>query len=78
MVAFAATNSTPCLTLEERVQRIEALAERIDGYVKFMCHAASLNGVSSEAKEKAMTAFHECMVNVEGQLSRIHERFRLE
>ena len=78
MVMFAPTCSTPSLTLEKRVQRIEVLAERINGYVKFMCQVASLNGVSGEAKEKAVTVFHEHMITVESQLARIHEHFRLE
>jgi len=74
---FAPICSTPSLTLEERVQRIEILAERINSYVKFMCHVANLNGVSGEAKEKAVTVFHEHMVTVESQLGRIHDHFRL-
>jgi hypothetical protein len=78
MAMFAATSTTPLLTLEERVQRIEALAGRINGYVKFMCQVASLDGMSGEAKERAVTVFHEYMITVENQLGRIYEHFRLE
>jgi hypothetical protein len=51
MLMLAPTSSTPCLSLEERARRIEALAGRIEAYVKFMCQASSLDGVSGEAKD---------------------------
>jgi hypothetical protein len=63
--------------MEERLRRIEALGQRIHGYVQFMCQVGSLNGTSAEAKESAVTAFYERMVVVEGQLGRIHEALRL-
>ena len=78
MAMFAPTCSRASLTLEERVQRIEVLAERINGYVAFMCQVATLSGMSGEAKDKAVAVFHEHMIAVESQLGRIHERFRLE
>ena len=78
MAMFAPTCSRPSLTLEERVRRIEVLAERINGYVTFMCQVATLGGMSAEMKDKAVAAFHEHMIAVESELGRIHERFRLE
>ncbi len=76
--AQASPTSKASLTLEERLQRIEAIAQKINGYIQFMCQVATLNGTSAEAKEKAVTVFYERMVIVESQLSRIHEDFRLE
>ncbi len=70
--------STPPWTQEERLRRIEALGQRIDGYVLFMSQVGSLNGTSAEAKEKAVTAFHERLIVVESQLGRIHDGLRLE
>jgi hypothetical protein len=68
---------TPPWTLEERLHRIEAMAQRINGYIRFMCQVGSLNGTSAEAKERAVTAFYERMVVVESQLGRIEEDLRL-
>lgn len=69
---------TPAANLEERLKRIEAMGQRIDGYVQFICKVGSLNGTSAEAKERAVTAFYERMVVVENQLCRIQEILRLE
>lgn len=65
-------------THEERLQRIEAMGERIAGYVRFMCQVGNLAGASDEAKTKAVAAFYEKMVTVERQLGQIHDGFRLE
>ena len=64
-------------TMEERLQRIEILGQRIDGYIRFMCQAASLVGTSAEAKARAVTAFYERLVVVENELGRIQESLRL-
>lgn len=69
---------TPPNTLDERVHRIEALGQRIDGYVRFMCEIAALNGTSAEAKDRGVTTFYERLVIVESQLRRIHDELRLE
>ena len=66
------------LTLEERVQRIEAMHKRMDGYIQFMCKIATMPGTSGEMKERAVTLFYEQMVIVEKQLEHIHDTFRLE
>jgi hypothetical protein len=63
--------------MEERLERIEVLGERISSYVNFMCQVAKLNGTSAEAKERAVSAFYERLVAAESQLSRIHEDLRL-
>jgi hypothetical protein len=68
---------TAPLTTESRLACIEALAEKIEGYIRFMCTAGSLNGTSSEAREKAVIAFYERMVVFERQLGRIQEDLRL-
>jgi hypothetical protein len=63
--------------MEERLQRIDAMGQRINGYIRFMCQVASLTGTSAEAKDKAVTAFYARMVVVESQLARIQEDLRL-
>ena len=68
----------PPWTLKERLERIEAMGQRIDGYVRFMCQVASLNNASAEAKERAVTAFYERMLVVEKQLGSIYDELRLE
>jgi hypothetical protein len=65
------------LTTESRLECIAALAAKIKEYIRFICKAGSLKGTSSEAKDKAVTAFYEQMVVVERQLGRIHEDLRL-
>ena len=44
---------TPAGTMEEHLQRIEALGQRINAYVRFMCQIDSLGGTSAEAKQRA-------------------------
>jgi hypothetical protein len=56
---------------------IEALGQRINGYVAFMAQVGSLGGTSGEAKEKAVAAFHERLAVLERQLGRICEDLRL-
>ncbi len=64
-------------TLEERLQRIEAMGQRISGYIRFICQVGSLDGTSTEAKERAVAAFYDRLLAAEGQLSRIQEDLRL-
>ena len=74
----AETPSNAPLTLDERVQRIEAMQKRIAGYVQFMCQIGTMGGSSGEVKERAVTLFYDQMVVVEKQLAEIHDSFRLE
>ena len=67
----------PFCTLEERLRDIEALRLRINGHTQFMLQVNSLKVTSNEAKEKAITAFHERMVALERQLGLIQEELRL-
>lgn len=69
--------STPPCTTTERLQRIEAIRQRINGYVQFIGKVGDLNGTSAEAKEKAIAAFYERMVVLERQLGRIQEDLQL-
>ncbi len=69
---------TPPWTTAERLQRIEALGQRINGYVQFMCQAGNPNHASDEARDKAVVAFYEQMVLLERHLGRIHDDFQLE
>jgi hypothetical protein len=68
----------PPQSLEDRLHRIEAMGQRITGYIQFMCTAATLNGSSNEAKERGVTAFYEQMLVVENQLRKIQESLWLE
>jgi hypothetical protein len=68
---------TPPWTTEERLLRIEAMGQRINGYIRFMCQAGRLNGASAEAKEKAVIAFYERLTVVESELGRIQEDLQL-
>lgn len=74
----AESPSSAPLTLDERVQRIQAMHLRIDGYVRYMCQIATTNGASAEVKERAVTHFYEKLVSVEKQLAEIHDAYRLE
>jgi hypothetical protein len=65
------------LTTAERLRLIEGMGKRIGGYVQFMCEVGNLNGVSAEAKEKAVAVFFERMTVLERQLGRIQEELRL-
>ncbi len=69
---------TPAWTTEERLQRIEALGQRVDKYIQFMAQVGNLNATSAEAKERAIIAFYEQLVVMERQLGRIHDEFQLE
>lgn len=64
-------------TLEERLQRIETMGQRISTYIQFMCQVASLNGASAEVKERSVAAFYERMIVVERQLRGIQECLQL-
>ncbi len=75
---LAGPGQTAPWTTAERLQGIEAMGQRISGYVQFMCQVGSLTGTSAEAKEKAVAAFYERMIALERQLGRIQEDLRLE
>jgi len=74
----AATRSlTGMLTTEERLTRIQALAERVDSHVKYICSVKGLNGSSAEAKHQAVADFYDHLVALERQLNKIQEDLRL-
>ena len=73
----AASWLTPPWTQEERLQRIEAMGQRISGYIRFIRQVDSLSGTSAEAKERAVIAFYDRMMAVDSQLSRIREDLQL-
>jgi hypothetical protein len=62
--------------MDQRLQRIETLGQRINGYIQFICTARGLDGTSGEAKETAVAAFYERMVVLERQLGRIQEELK--
>ena len=76
----AKVNSAPPipLELEELVHRIEVLAKKIDGYVRFMCLLAGQSGTSAEMKARATITFYEKLIIAEQQLGRVHDELRLE
>jgi hypothetical protein len=63
--------------MEERLERIQVLGQRIDAYIRFMAHVGRLSGTSAEAKERAVTAFYERLVVAEGLLGQVQEDLRL-
>jgi hypothetical protein len=69
--------STPPTSTEDRLVRINALAQRIEGHIRFIKAVGSMNGSSPEAKEKAVAVFYESLVTVERHLGRIHEELEL-
>jgi hypothetical protein len=73
----AAAWQTQPWTTEEFLQQIEAMGQRINRYVQFMCSIGSLNGSSGEAKQKAITAFYERLTVLERQLVRIQDDLQL-
>jgi hypothetical protein len=74
---LAAPWPAPAWSTEERLQRIRAMCQQINGYVEFMCQIGNLTGSSAEVKERAVAAFYERMVVVARQLGRIKEDLQL-
>jgi hypothetical protein len=68
---------TPPATLEERLQRIEELRKRINGYIDYMCQVGQAAGASAEVREKAVARFCDELTVVESRLGRIEEDLRL-
>jgi hypothetical protein len=75
--ALALPPSEAPLTRDERLQAIERLHERVNGYVKFIALSASMQGSSAEAKENAVAAFYARLTVLERQLGRICEELQL-
>ena len=63
---------------QERLRRIELMAQWISGYAEFMCQGATQNAASPSVTDKAVAAFYEEMLTLERSLARIQEAFRLE
>jgi hypothetical protein len=63
--------------MEERLRRIEAMGQHIQSFVEFICKIDSLNGSSTAAKERAVTAFYDRLVVVERELGKIQEDVQL-
>ena len=64
-------------TTEERLERIVAMSQQINGYIEFMSKPGDLKGTSGEARDNAVRAFYERMVIIERQLARTYGDFRL-
>jgi hypothetical protein len=64
-------------TTEDRLVRIQALSDKIDGHVAFMHKVDTLVGTSSEAKEKAVEVFYSSLLLMEQHLNRIRENLQL-
>ena len=71
------TGLTPPWTTEERLVHIQALGQRIDRHIRFICAVGNLNGTSAEAKDRAVAVFYERLRSLEGQLDRIQEDLEL-
>lgn len=68
---------TPPLTTEERLQRIQALGKRVEGYVQYMCKVGSMACTSAESKDRAVSAFYDRLVLLERELNRVQEELQL-
>jgi hypothetical protein len=66
----------PPLTTEDRLMHIQALGQRIEGYIKFMCAVGSLDGSSLELKQTEVAAFYDCLVILEPPLGRIPKKLQ--
>ncbi len=62
---------------DERLAHINALGARVAKYVRAFKTARPTNGLSAEAREKAVAVFYERLACLERQLSRIYEEFQL-
>jgi hypothetical protein len=61
-----------------RRDQLLALGERVNARVRAMCQLDQLVGVSAEAKDKALAAFHERLAALEKELGLIEENLHLE
>jgi hypothetical protein len=68
----------PPLTMEARLERIQALGQRVAEHIQFICAVADLAGTSEEAKQKTVAVFYDRLLVLEQTLARIHENLRLE
>jgi hypothetical protein len=50
----------------------------MNGYIQFVSTIGAVDGMSVEAKERAVAAFYEKLVSVEHQLAHIYDQIRLE
>ena len=64
-------------TTDERIVHIQALGQRIDRHIRFICAVGDLGGTSREAKDKAVAVFYERLLSFERQLERIHQDLEL-
>jgi hypothetical protein len=67
----------PCLTTADRLEQIEVLGQRINGYIQFIREVGALGGSSGEAKDRAVADFYEHLAVLDGRLCRIQEDLRL-
>jgi hypothetical protein len=74
---LAAVDQLPPASVEDSLERIRAMGERVSGYVEFMEAVGTLGGTSAESKERAVAAFYERMVVLERELGRIAEELQL-
>jgi hypothetical protein len=65
------------LTTEQRLEGIESMRQRVNGYAEYMRQSVGLRSTSSEAREQAIAAFYDRMATFERELSRIEEGLRL-
>ena len=67
----------PPVTTQDCVERIEALGQRVDGHVRFMCAVGKLGSTSAEAKHQAAADFYDRLQILERVLRRIREELQL-
>ena len=66
------------VTTADRLVRIRALAERINGYIRFMGRVGKMDGVSDEAKDRAVALFYGRLLLLEQELGQIQENLQLD
>jgi hypothetical protein len=74
---LATSWTTPPLTTEDFLARIQTLGQRVNSYVRFMSQISKLTGTSAEAKKRAVALFYERLVSMERQLGKIQEELQL-
>ena len=67
----------PCVTIGDRLTRIQEIGRKVDEHVKAVTAIESLPGTSAEAREKAVALFLERLIVLEKALGATMEELRL-
>jgi hypothetical protein len=67
----------PCVTTQERLIQIQLLGRRVLEHVRAVAAIDAVPGTSTEARDKAVAAFHERLLLLERALEKVLEDLRL-